>query len=156
MNPNPNIECPVCQEKYNRKAHLPLVLKCGHSVCKGCAQSIYRAKGKVECPLERTVDDRSPDDISTSYQILELIDMVAEMESQIRHLKLTPEERSAELLRNAEEGVKNAEESLTKIREAIDTVNGKKTEVLQEINESFDKLQKALEDRQLHIEQEVQ
>ena len=81
MNLNQNIECPVCQEKYNRKTHLPLVLKCGHSVCKGCAVSIYQAKGKVECPLERSIDGRRPDEISTSYQILELIDMVAQMEA---------------------------------------------------------------------------
>ena len=60
------------------------------------------------------------------------------MEHQIRHLKLSPEERSAEILRTAQEGVKNAEESLQKVNEAIASVNEKKTSVLDEIHSSFD------------------
>ena len=82
--------------------------------------------------------------------------MVEQMESQIRHLKLSPEERSAEILRTAQEGVKNAEESLQKVNDAIASVNEKKTQVLNDINSNFDELGQALEDRQTEIEQEVQ
>jgi hypothetical protein len=51
--------------------------------------------------------------------------------------------------------VQNAEETLVKIREAIETVNGKKAEVLQEIQESFGHLRKTVDERQAEIEQEV-
>jgi len=81
--------------------------------------------------------------------------MVAQMENQIRHLKQTPEERSEELLNNAQESVRTAEARSEKINEAIDHVMGKQKQVIEEIQGSFNTLRKECEERQMQIEQEV-
>lgn len=45
--------------------------------------------------------------------------MVAQMEKEIRQLKQTPEESSAEILRNAQESVENTQEVCDKIHSVI-------------------------------------
>uniref|UniRef100_A0A8C9WZA6 Uncharacterized protein n=1 Tax=Sander lucioperca TaxID=283035 RepID=A0A8C9WZA6_SANLU len=43
--------CPLCSEIY----YLPVLLKCGHNICKVCLQKFWEWKGCRECPVCRTV-----------------------------------------------------------------------------------------------------
>lgn len=43
--------CPQCCEIYR----LPVLLKCGHNVCRVCLQKFWELKGCRECPVCRTV-----------------------------------------------------------------------------------------------------
>lgn len=68
------MECPVCQENYDRGEHQPLVLLCGHSLCKLCAREIKTRNDTISCPIDRQIDRRPLNEISISYHILELIE----------------------------------------------------------------------------------
>ncbi|XP_042352569.1 zinc-binding protein A33-like [Plectropomus leopardus] len=43
--------CPQCSEIY----YLPVLLKCGHNICRVCLQKFWEWKGCRECPVCRTV-----------------------------------------------------------------------------------------------------
>lgn len=43
--------CPQCSEIYD----LPVLLKCGHNICRVCLQKFWECKGCRECPVCRTV-----------------------------------------------------------------------------------------------------
>ncbi|XP_068458551.1 zinc-binding protein A33-like [Clinocottus analis] len=43
--------CPQCTEIY----YLPVLLKCGHNICRVCLQKFWEWKGCRECPVCRTV-----------------------------------------------------------------------------------------------------
>ena len=43
--------CPICLEEYiNEKHKFPLCLKCGHTLCKSCAQ-LNTTTNKIKCPI---------------------------------------------------------------------------------------------------------
>ena len=53
------IECPVCLDKFDKFQRLPLVLICGHTVCKLCTLDLVnRVSGEITCPLDRKPDSR--------------------------------------------------------------------------------------------------
>ena len=42
--------CPICLERYNNEKHkYPLCLKCGHTLCRSCAQ-LNTTTNKIKCP----------------------------------------------------------------------------------------------------------
>ena len=43
--------CRICYQQYNRNIHKPIILTCGHTVCKSCI-NFYKSTGKeeFECP----------------------------------------------------------------------------------------------------------
>uniref|UniRef100_A0A8C1P2X2 Uncharacterized protein n=1 Tax=Cyprinus carpio TaxID=7962 RepID=A0A8C1P2X2_CYPCA len=46
--------CPVCHDIFKA----PVLLSCGHSVCKECLQQFWRTKGTQECPVCRRRSSR--------------------------------------------------------------------------------------------------
>ena len=43
--------CPICLERYNNEKHkYPLCLKCGHTLCRSCAQ-LNTTTNKIKCPI---------------------------------------------------------------------------------------------------------
>uniref|UniRef100_A0A8C2A0V6 Uncharacterized protein n=1 Tax=Cyprinus carpio TaxID=7962 RepID=A0A8C2A0V6_CYPCA len=48
------LSCPVCHEIFKS----PVLLSCGHSVCKECLQQFWRIKGTQECPVCRRRSSR--------------------------------------------------------------------------------------------------
>ncbi|XP_030641258.1 tripartite motif-containing protein 35-like [Chanos chanos] len=50
-----DLSCPVCHEVFKD----PLVLSCGHSVCKVCLQEFWEKKGTQECPVCRRRSSKS-------------------------------------------------------------------------------------------------
>ncbi|XP_067304673.1 zinc-binding protein A33-like [Pseudorasbora parva] len=48
--------CPVCCDIFKD----PVLLGCGHSLCKSCTQHYWAAKGSRECPLCRKICARNP------------------------------------------------------------------------------------------------
>ncbi|XP_072548366.1 zinc-binding protein A33-like [Salminus brasiliensis] len=51
-----DFSCPVCMDIFKD----PVVLSCGHSVCKVCVRQYWSTKGSQECPLCRKRSFRSP------------------------------------------------------------------------------------------------
>ncbi|XP_073703882.1 zinc-binding protein A33-like [Garra rufa] len=47
--PEEDFTCPVCCDIFSE----PVLLQCGHSVCKGCIKQYWTIKGSRECPLCR-------------------------------------------------------------------------------------------------------
>ena len=45
------LSCQICMHKYDRAKHMPLCLKCGHTVCEICAKELIRY-GRVKCPFD--------------------------------------------------------------------------------------------------------
>ena len=74
------IECPICGEEYARNEHIPLVLSCGHSICKACAGNLQAKFGEIACPLDKKVDLRKINEITYCYTILDLIEKVIPLE----------------------------------------------------------------------------
>ena len=64
------LTCPVCFEYYEEKLHKPLVLACGHSLCRPCAVKI--SKDSLVCPLDRVVDLREIGAIPENRFILQM------------------------------------------------------------------------------------
>lgn len=151
-----SIECPVCTEAFNRGNRIPLVLLCGHSICKKCTMELIDYKKAILCPLDRKLDNRPMNQISFSYTILELIDHVSKMTAKIKFLSLTPEERIRAVKFEAEEKLNKIEENIGKVNTRISDVKTMKAEILIEISEAFAKLTGALQDRKKVLENEVE
>ena len=81
------LKCPSCSEQYDRTTRLPLVLICGHTLCKECAQ-VSRV-----CPIDQKEDPRSLPQISHSYHLLDLVEQISSMHQTIKYLQLNPQQR---------------------------------------------------------------
>ena len=46
------LECVVCMEQFDLEERRPLVLPCGHSVCKACCIKLLENK-EITCPIDR-------------------------------------------------------------------------------------------------------
>lgn len=48
------VTCPVCCEVYRTGPREPLVLPCGHTVCRSCLKAILASEhGRLACPICR-------------------------------------------------------------------------------------------------------
>ena len=66
------MECKLCMEHLNQDLHLPIILSCGHTICKSCLRKITET-GKNNCPFDRTV--LGPEEkFRINFFILELLD----------------------------------------------------------------------------------
>jgi len=45
-----NLECPICYTDFNLETHLPVILKCGHSICQYSAENLIN-QNKITCPI---------------------------------------------------------------------------------------------------------
>ncbi|KAG7331555.1 hypothetical protein KOW79_005524 [Hemibagrus wyckioides] len=61
-----DFSCPVCCEIFKD----PVVLSCSHSVCKGCLQQFWEAKGSRECPVCRRKSSMSTPPVSLALKNL--------------------------------------------------------------------------------------
>ena len=150
-----SIECPVCKESFNRSNRMPLVLLCGHTICKKCTHDLIEIKKAITCPLDRKLDTRKIDQISFSYTILELIDHVSSMKAKIEFLTLTPEERIKSIRSQAEEKLRTMTENIEKLDARINGVESMKKNILIEIESAFDKISSAIDERKEILKIEV-
>jgi RING-type zinc-finger len=65
-----NIECPICAEIYSDKFK-PLVINCGHTVCKPCIITLV-SKGYNKCPICNREYNTDINKLSVNYQIIQL------------------------------------------------------------------------------------
>lgn len=63
------MECPVCLNPFNNSLSLPMILKCGHSVCAPCLNDIYNSENKI-CPLDRN-ELPSQNENAPNYALIE-------------------------------------------------------------------------------------
>ena len=64
------LACPVCFELFDDSAHVPLLLCCGHSLCKECVVQISR--DSLVCPLDRLPELRSLDELPKNISLLQI------------------------------------------------------------------------------------
>lgn len=44
------MDCIVCSNDYDCETRIPLILKCGHTLCKACLEEMHKRKRKLICP----------------------------------------------------------------------------------------------------------
>ena len=150
-----SIECPVCADSFNRSNRIPLVLLCGHSICKKCTMELIDYKKAIICPLDRKLDTRPISQISFSYTILELIDHVSTMSAKIKFLSLSPEERIRAIQTQSEEKINKIEENIGRINTRVNDVETMKATILVEIDSSFAKINEAVHSRKESLKRDV-
>lgn len=149
------LECPVCIDRFDRTTRLPLVLLCGHTLCKQCATDIKGDSEAIICPLDKKQDRRPLVQISHSYHILELIEHIAQMSQTLKYLKLDPEERIEAMRNQAKENFEQCQTHLQSIEGKISEISKKRDEVLYKVGLNFDSLKQCIEDKQIELENEV-
>ncbi|CAI2303764.1 unnamed protein product [Caenorhabditis sp. 36 PRJEB53466] len=88
------LSCPVCHDMFNAADRIPLVFKCGHSVCEGCTRSLMdggRARSMM-CPVCRKMHDvryagRMP--FPKNYTMAAIIEKVSELRSRQNEQEFT-------------------------------------------------------------------
>lgn len=53
---NENLKCPICKEMFDLEEKLPLMLNCGHIVCKYCVTESLSKEKKKLCPVDRKME----------------------------------------------------------------------------------------------------
>lgn len=149
------MECPVCSENFDRLKHCPLVLLCGHTLCKECTSLLRSQKDGIICPLDRKVDKRQLEQISHSYHILELMEQISQMQNTIKYLKLSPSDRIEALQESAQTRLKECQSNLEKVQLKIQDVNQKKESIAQKVSDFFETIRSALDTRETELEEEV-
>ncbi len=68
------LHCKNCQVLFDLIKHKPLLLKCGHTFCESCLNSLYDSE-KILCPSDSLPSDFEEfTDISVNYLILEVLE----------------------------------------------------------------------------------
>ena len=87
------LSCQICMQMYNNDDNVPVILRCGHTVCRACAKRMHNGVlggGSVverKCPFDKTnIDFANPDFLSKNYSILDLLESV-------KSKKLRPDEK---------------------------------------------------------------
>lgn len=150
-----SFECPVCSESFNRHQRMPLVLLCGHSVCKKCVLELIDIKKMLICPLDRKIDNRPINQISFSYTILELIDHVSTISAKLKFLSLTPEQRVELFEKEANEKLTLIDENIEKINSITEEITKKRKNIEDSVDNAFSKIFLALKERQNFLKQEI-
>jgi hypothetical protein len=149
------MECPVCSENFDRQVHCPLVLLCGHTLCKACASHLRAQKDGILCPLDRKIDKRQLEQISHSYHILELLEQISQMQTTIRYLKLSPSERMNALRDSATVRLNECRNNLERVQDKIQEANSKTESLTKRIGDFFTSIRTAIDVRQSELEEEV-
>lgn len=66
------MDCPICLFTFNESNFLPLILQCGHTVCKSCILSLY-AIYPFKCPLDRSLIEVPLNEIKPNYALQEIM-----------------------------------------------------------------------------------
>lgn len=61
-------ECPVCLESYNEKENAPLLLTCGHAVCRSCVNKAWERK--IPCYICRNELNVDPKKLTIVYALI--------------------------------------------------------------------------------------
>jgi hypothetical protein len=69
------LTCNVCVELFDNKEHLPLILSCGHTLCRCCISSIRQAQGFIMCPIDRSPESKPIESLITNLALLQLVDV---------------------------------------------------------------------------------
>ena len=69
------IECIVCLEPYNSFDKVPLILTCGHTLCKECVVKINSNSADIKCPIDRKVEPKATKQLTVNYAILQLLNL---------------------------------------------------------------------------------
>lgn len=83
--------CPICLEDFDLENFIPLILVCGHTLCKNCLQSML-TRSSIECPQDRRRDMRRFEDIPTNFLIADLI--AKRMHHDSHRCKLHPRKKA--------------------------------------------------------------
>ena len=70
------IICEICLEEYNDKERKPMLMECGHSICKICLKSILSSKNSniKKCPFDKINFKRlNIDNYSINYTLLSIV-----------------------------------------------------------------------------------
>ncbi len=68
------LSCQICMNGYDRGNRLPLTLKCGHSLCKECADALIK-KNNRKCPFDNTLfEARTVENLGRNFSLLDLLD----------------------------------------------------------------------------------
>jgi RING finger/CCCH-type zinc finger protein len=71
---NSLLSCQICMNGYDRGHRLPLTLKCGHSLCKECADALIK-KNNRKCPFDNTLfEARTVENLGRNFSLLDLLD----------------------------------------------------------------------------------
>lgn len=149
------IECPICGEEYARNEHIPLVLSCGHSICKLCAGNLQASFGEIACPLDKKVDLRKINEITYCYTILDLIEKVIPLEKKLKFLKMSPAEQQKVIQEKVKEKISSLENAMQAHQKKIYEVSDLRDKAIEEVYELFDNVKEAFEQRQKELISEV-
>jgi hypothetical protein len=89
-----SMECGVCLETYDSAQKQPVVLDCGHTICKECITDILDMGST--CPFDRKQIAKGLADLSINYSLMEMIEKFNEV------LKISQKEQPAESVSNEE------------------------------------------------------
>lgn len=64
--------CPICYETFDANDHLPLILSCGHTICKSSLRSIADTSSQLLCPLDRKPESRPISRLPKNILILQI------------------------------------------------------------------------------------
>lgn len=151
----PSLECPVCTTPYNRHQHAPLILLCGHTLCKSCVNRLFHPSKNIVCPLDRKVDNRKFAHIPQSLLVIEMIDTITRMKDQIDFLKLTPEEKRTRKAERLQAAAADCTEFIQQLNTQIEEAKEKASTTIAKIRETFSRLSGLLEGRKQVLEEET-
>ena len=151
-----SIECPVCREEFNRFAHSPLVLICGHTLCQLCASSVHDTQGRLYCPLDRKTDPRNREEIPVSVQIVELVEYARRMKGKIECLRMSPKGRKVAIRTKLDEERTLCEALIEKLDLKVDSIATVREKAQKEVETAFDVLRTELKQRQGTLEMDLQ
>ena len=64
-----DLECDICSENFTDDRHRPLILPCGHTICKSCCENLER-KLPIRCPHDRrTFPGKRTGDFPTNVKL---------------------------------------------------------------------------------------
>jgi RING-type zinc-finger len=69
------IECIICKESYNSLEKLPLILTCGHTLCKECLVKMNPNSLAIKCPIDRKIESKSAKQLTVNYAILQILNL---------------------------------------------------------------------------------
>ncbi|OMJ72053.1 hypothetical protein SteCoe_29584 [Stentor coeruleus] len=69
------IECIVCLEHYNSFEKLPLILTCGHTLCKECILRMNSGCLSIKCPIDRKIETKNSKQLTVNYAILQILNL---------------------------------------------------------------------------------
>lgn len=69
------LECPICRERFKSESVIPMLLQCGHTVCKSCLLLMLTQSSSLKCPFDRSTDNRNIQDIKSNYSVLQIAEL---------------------------------------------------------------------------------